>query len=138
MWQAAWLPWAAPGTVAGRLAAVGRVTGSVAGRLAAVGRVTGSVAGRVRSITFACDVGKSELCAGGTLEWSCAKHCPVGATACQMMLRAAGLTGTIPSAIADLSCASLLTVVCAPSRASGRGTRPHIRPRPIPYRADLV
>ena len=71
--------------------------------------ITGTVAGRVGSITFACDVGKSELCAGGTLEWSCAERCPVGATACHMMLIAAGLTGTIPAAIADLSCASLLT-----------------------------
>jgi hypothetical protein len=67
------------------------------------------VAGRVDSITFACDVGKSELCAGGTLEWSCGDHCPVGATACHMMLKEAGLSGTLPSAIADLSCASLLT-----------------------------
>ena len=67
------------------------------------------MAGHINSITFACDVGKSELCAGGTLEWSCAEHCPVGATACHMMLIAAGLTGTIPAAIADLSCASLLT-----------------------------
>ncbi len=90
------------------MAATGR-NGHRASRLAAVGRVTGSVAGRVDSITFACDVGKSELCAGGTLEWPCAEHCPVGATACYMMLGAAGLTGTIPSAIAELSCASLLT-----------------------------
>ena len=81
----------------------------MASRLAAVGRVTGSVAGRVDSITFACDVGKSELCAGGTLEWSCSEHCPVGATACHMVLIEAGLSGTLPSAIADLSCASLLT-----------------------------
>jgi hypothetical protein len=89
------------------------------------------VAGRVGSITFACDVGKSELCAGGTLEWSCAKHCPVGATACQMMLRAAGLTGTIPSAIADLSCASLLTVVYAPGRAYGQAD-------PVPRRSSVT
>jgi hypothetical protein len=91
----------------------------------------GTVAGRVGSITFACDVGKSELCAGGRLEWSCAERCPVGATTCHMMLRAAGLTGTIPSAIADLSCASLLTYVCAPGRASGLG-----RSRTAPIRCD--
>jgi hypothetical protein len=85
------------------------------------------VAGRLGSITFGCDVGKSELCAGGTLEWSCTEHCPVGATACHMMLVAAGLTGTIPSAIADLSCASMLTYVYAPGRASGLG-RSHTAP----------
>ena len=87
----AWLPWATYATV--------------------------TVAGRVDSITFACDVGVSELCAGGTLEWSCAEHCPVGATACHMMLGSAGLTGTIPSAIADLSCASRLTYVYRPPAA---------------------
>jgi hypothetical protein len=36
-----------------------------------------------------------------------------------MWLVHAGLTGTIPSAIADLTCASQLTRVYAASRASG-------------------
>jgi hypothetical protein len=48
-----------------------------------------------------------------------------------MMLVAAGLTGTIPSAIADLSCAPLLTYVYAPGRASGLG-----RARTAPIRCD--
>jgi hypothetical protein len=55
----------------------------------------------------------------------------MGARACHMMLGLAGLTGTIPSAIADLSCASLLTVLYAPGRASGLG-----RSRTAPIRCD--
>ncbi len=90
---------------------------------------------RLDSITFACDVSKSKLCAGGTLEWSCTKHCPVGASACQMTIRAAGLTGTIPSAIADLSCASLLTVVYTPGRASNLGVS---RTAPIQCDSNVI
>ena len=48
-----------------------------------------------------------------------------------MTIRAAGLTGTIPSAIADLSCASLLTGMYAPGRASGLG-----RSRTAPIQCD--
>jgi hypothetical protein len=36
-----------------------------------------------------------------------------------MVLALSGLTGTIPSAIADLTCASQLTRMYAASRASG-------------------
>jgi hypothetical protein len=97
--------------------------------LASVGmRATAAMSGRVDSITFTCEVGTSELCrADGTLEWSCEERCPLGATSCHIDLGATGLTGTIPSRIGDLTCASLLTYVYAARPVSANTDHRHGR-----------